>query len=208
MERTSTVTGLRDWLYLVVLTDADWRLVLSVWLLRSCLVGVTHHVLSCRCDSPRPVLSDWLTPSCLVGVTSHSVLSVRLTTSCLVTVTRHVLSCQCDLPRSLLSAWLTTSWLVSVTHHVLSDSVSTFTLGKRRVVPVNDSSPLHAGILRGGGRTPVILNRGVRRWWVIGFTLRPVLPLGKELKLTHRIGTWVGPRAGVKALEKTKLASA
>ena len=205
MERTSTLTGHRDWLYLVVLTGADWRPVLSVWLLRSCLVDVTHHVLSCWCGIT----------SCLIGVTHHIlsslvlsslvlsclvlsclVLSVWLATSYLVNVTHHVLYCHCDSPRLVLSVWLIPSCLIL--------SVSTFTVGKRSVVPVLDSSPLHEGIWRGGGRTPVILNSGVRRWWVIGFTLRPVLPLGEELTLTHRIGSWCEGFGKVLPLPKTE----
>ena len=97
------VYGRSDWRWLTSCQYDSSGPVLSVWLTTSCLVGVTHHVLSCWRDIT----------SCLVGVNHH-------VSSCLVSVTRHVLSCHCDSPRSVLSMWLTTLCLVGVTQHVLS----------------------------------------------------------------------------------------
>jgi hypothetical protein len=104
-----------------------------------------------------------------------------------------VLSCQYNSSRPVLFVCLTTFCIVSVTNtSCLILCVSRFTVNKCIIVPVLDSASRLEGIWRSG----------VRRWWLIGFTLRPVLPLGEERTLTDRIGSWMGPRAGVKALEE------
>jgi hypothetical protein len=54
-----------------------------------------------------------------------------------------------------------------------------------------------------GGITPRILNLGIRWWWVVSFTSRPLYPRG-EAPGAHCLGGWVGRRSGLDAVAKKK----
>jgi hypothetical protein len=58
-----------------------------------------------------------------------------------------------------------------------------------------------------GGIPPHILDFGIRWRWVVNFTLLPLYPQTKGPLVTHWIGGWVGPRAGLDAVVKRKISS-
>lgn len=59
----------------------------------------------------------------------------------------------------------------------------------------------HKGICRTGGMVPFILKLGIRRWWVVSFKNQPLYP-SKRAPSTQCTGRYLGPEAGVGALEK------
>jgi hypothetical protein len=65
-------------------------------------------------------------------------------------------------------------------------------------------APRHEGVLGSGGIAPRIFDLGTRWRWVVSFTLRLLYPQVKS----PWIGGWVGSRAGLDAVVKTKIPSA
>lgn len=60
--------------------------------------------------------------------------------------------------------------------------------------------PLHEDIRGSGSKAPVFLKLGTRWKCIISFTPRPLYPRVR-VPSTHRIGDWIGHRAGLDRLQ-------
>jgi len=64
-------------------------------------------------------------------------------------------------------------------------------------------APRHKSLLGSGGVAPHILGLGIRRRWVVSFTVRPLYSQGKS----PWRGGWVGPIAGLSEVVKRNIPS-
>jgi len=72
-----------------------------------------------------------------------------------------------------------------------------------KVVPVLNQLPHHEDILGSGGIAPHNLNLSTKWTWMVSFTLWPLYPWAK-ISSTHCTGGWVGPKASLDAVARSK----
>jgi hypothetical protein len=71
-----------------------------------------------------------------------------------------------------------------------------------KVAPGLNEAPRHEDIKGSGGIDPRFLDVSTSWRWVVRFTSLPLYPRGKSFG-THWIGGWMGPTAGLDAMEKS-----
>jgi hypothetical protein len=91
-------------------------------------------------------------------------------------------------------------WMSCEQHKSLVSYVSAYCI----VASSLNEVPRHEDIRGSWGIAKHILNLDTRRWWMVSFMSRPIYPQGKEFPGIQRIGGWMCPRPGLKAVLKIK----